>query len=86
MSKLNKIGYISLIGGVALVAIALTTFNKHAEGSQMVEDFFCLSSMCLSRAEVFFPIFIIGYLLLAFSLALLGEQISKNLMRFVFGK
>ena len=86
MNKLNTIGYISLTVGVVLLAIAFTVFEIYEEGGLILEKFFCISSMCLSRADIFFPIFLIGYLLLALSLALLGEHIINHLMRIVFGR
>lgn len=86
MNKPNLIGYISLIVGVIFLAIAFTAFNIYAEGSLMLETLFCISSACLSRAEIFFPVFLVGYLLLALGLALLGEHIINNLMRAIFGR
>jgi len=86
MSKSNIIGYISAIVGVVFLTIAFIVFQKYAEGNLMLEMFFCISSVCLSRVDIFFPVFVVGYLSLALSLALLGEHITKNLMRIIFGK
>ena len=83
MSKLNKLGYISLSAGVVFLAIAFAEFGMYEE-SLMIKPFFCISSVCLSRADIFFPAFLVGYLLLALGLALLGEHIISNLKQIVF--
>lgn len=86
MKNLNLIGYISLIAGVVLLAVAFTAFNAYEEGNLMLENFFCSLTVCFSRADIFFPVFVIGYILLALGLALLGDHIINNLMRLIFGR
>lgn len=86
MNRVNIIGYISAIVGVVFLAIAFGVFQKYAEGNLMSETYFCISSVCLSRVDIFFPVFIAGYISLALSLALLGEHIVSKLMQLVFGR
>ncbi len=85
MSKSNIIGYISFIAGVIIIAITFSIFEANAEGTLMVDTFFCISSACFSRADIFFPIFGVGYILLALGIALLSEHIINNLRRMIFG-
>tara|TARA_R110002096_G_scaffold82336_5_gene191631 strand:- start:1453 stop:1722 length:270 start_codon:yes stop_codon:yes gene_type:complete len=81
MQKFKIIGYVSLIVSVILTVISIALYQAYAEGNLMLETFFCISSTCFSRADIFCPAFVLGFLTLALGLVLIGEDVYEKLNR-----
>tara|TARA_R110002049_G_C9178700_1_gene563530 strand:+ start:45441 stop:45752 length:312 start_codon:yes stop_codon:yes gene_type:complete len=77
-ASLELTGYISIMVGVVLLVIAIVLYQMYSAGNLMLETFICVAAVCYSRADIFCPAYILGFLLISLGLTLIWPYLSDN--------
>lgn len=77
MSTYKIFGYATLLLSGVLLLVSVILYLEYAHENLMLNTLFCLSSVCISRADVFCPSLILGFVALVLALLLVWEDIGK---------
>ena len=77
-ASLELTGYMSILVGVVIFVIAIGLYQMYSAGNLMLETFFCVEAVCLSRADIFCPACILGILLICLGLTLSWPYLADN--------